>query len=378
MTKDPKDPKDPKTTQNLSRRDFLARSALGAGALYGVSAGSHRTGRAQSPERQLGIALVGLGNYATNQLAPALQQTRLCRLAGIVTGTPAKAGRWKQQYGIPERNVYDYESFDRIAENPEIDIVYVVLPNSMHAEYTIRAARAGKHVICEKPMSVSVSEAEEMIAACRRADRQLAIGYRLHFEPYNLEMKRLGQQRVFGPVKLINSQFGFPLRNRSAWRLHHAMAGGGPLMDVGIYCIQAARYVTGEEPTAITAQEVKTEPEIFQDVEETLTWQMEFPSGCLANCGTSYATYTERLECCAERGWFALRPAFGYGPLAGETSEGPLEFPQVAEQAPHMDAIASAILEGKPNPVPGEEGLRDMRIIEAIYRASRTGERVEL
>ncbi len=358
-----------KTNSLLSRREFLGASAAAAATLSGIAA---------QPERRLGIALVGLGNYSTNQLAPALAAARNCRLAGIVTGTPAKAARWREQHGIPEANVYDYETFDRIADNPEIDVVYVVLPNSMHAEFTIRAARAGKHVICEKPMSVTVAEAEEMIAACRQADRQLAIGYRLHFEPYNLEMKRLGQQQVFGPVKLINTQFGFPLRDRSAWRLQHALAGGGPLMDVGIYCIQAARYVTGEEPVAVTAQEVKTEPEIFQGVEETLSWQMEFPSGCLANCATSYATYTERLECCATGGWFQLRPAFGYGPLAGETSQGPLDFPHVREQTAHMDAICRAILDGEPTPVPGEEGLRDMRIIEAIYRAARSGSRVEV
>lgn len=364
--------------EEFSRRGFLGRAAA---ALASLAALTRRSAAATGPQptrRKLGIALVGLGRYSTGQLAPALQHTRHCRLAGIVTGTPEKAERWKQQYGIADENVYDYHNFDQIADNGAIDIVYVVLPNSMHAEFTIRAARAGKHVICEKPMSVSVQEAEAMVAACRDADRQLAIGYRLHFEPYNLEMKRLGQERVYGPVKLINTQFGFPLRDPSAWRLQRSLAGGGPLMDVGIYCLQAARYVTGEEPVAITAQEVKTQPDIYRDVEETLTWQMEFPSGCLANCATSYATYTERLECCAERGWFGLRPAFGYGPLAGETSSGPLDFPQVTEQTLHMDAVASAILQGVPNPVPGEEGLQDMKIIETIYRAAETGGRVGL
>ncbi len=351
--------------RRLSRRDFFVGSAAGLAV-----AGLTRHIRAV-PERQLGVALVGLGYYSTQQLAPALQETRNCRLAGIVTGTPAKARDWKAKYNLPDRCIYDYGNFDSIADNPDIDVVYVVLPNSLHAEYTIRAAKAGKHVICEKPMSVNVDEAEKMIAACKAANRQLAIGYRLHFEPYNLEMARLSREKVFGSVKLIHAQFGFPLRDLSAWRMHHDLAGGGPLMDVGIYCIQACRYVAGEEPIAVTAQEVKTKPELYVDIEETMTWQLEFPSGILANCATSYATYTERLEVCADNGWYQLRPAYGYGPLAGETSKGKLEFPDIREQTLHLDAVAESIMAGAPNPVPGEEGLKDMRIIEAIYRASK-------
>src|SRR5690606_23331209 len=121
-----------------------------------------------------------------------------CYLAGIVTGTPAKEKQWASRYNIPEKNIYNYENFDSIALNPDIDIVYVVLPIFMHKEFTIRAAQAGKHVICEKPMAMNVRECEEMIAACTKANRLLSIGYRLHFEPYNMEMMRLGQQKVFG------------------------------------------------------------------------------------------------------------------------------------------------------------------------------------
>ncbi len=355
----------------LSRRDFIAGTAGLAAAGLTRRALAASTGK-------LGVALVGLGYYATHQLAPALQETKACRLAGVVTGTPSKAREWREKYGIPEDCVYDYDTFDRIADNPDIDIVYVVLPNSMHAEFTIRAAKAGKHVICEKPMAVSVEESERMIAACRAANRQLAVGYRLHFEPYNREIMRLSREKTFGPVRLIHAEFGFPLRDRSAWRLHRKWAGGGPLMDVGIYCIQAARYASGEEPVAVTAQQVKTRPDLYVDVEETLTWQMEFPSGALANCATSYATYTERLEVCAEDGWYRLRPAYGYGPLAGETSAGKLEFPDVREQVSHMDAVAEAILKGEPVPTSGEQGLKDMKIIDAIYRASLNGRREPL
>src|SRR5579875_786765 len=199
----------------------------------------------QKQQGKLGIALVGLGNYATNLLAPALQQTEYCYLAGIVTGTPSKIDAWKNKYNIPDKNIYNYQNFDTIKNNSDIDIVYVVLPNSMHAEYVIRAAQAAKHVICEKPMAITVNECEQMIAACKKADRQLSIGYRLHFEPYNLEMARLGTQKIYGSIKAMSAGFGFPIGDPNQWRLKKAMAGGGPLVDVGIYCIQGFCYTTG-------------------------------------------------------------------------------------------------------------------------------------
>ncbi len=146
-----------------------------------------------------------------------------------------------------QKNIYNYASFDRIADNPDIDIVYVVLPNAMHAEYTIRAARAGKHVLCEKPMATSAKECEAMITACKTANRQLAIAYRLHFEPHNLEAKRLGQRKVFGALRTIEAGFGFIIGDPSQWRLKKALSGGGALMDVGVYALQAARYVSDED-----------------------------------------------------------------------------------------------------------------------------------
>ena len=127
------------------------------------------------PGRKLGIALVGLGGYSKGRLAPALQETQYCRLAGIVTGTPSKADEWMKQYNIPKANVYDYKTFDRIADNKDIDVVYVVLPNSMHEEYVVRAAQAGKHVICEKPMAIFPKACQNMIDACKKANKQLAL-----------------------------------------------------------------------------------------------------------------------------------------------------------------------------------------------------------
>lgn len=328
---------------------------------------------------KLGIALVGLGNYAGGQLAPALQETEHCYLAGIVTGHPAKATKWKKQYSIPDTNIYDYSTFDQIKNNPDIDIVYVVLPNSMHAEYVIRAAEAGKHVISEKPMANSVDDCEKMIDACNKAGKVLSIGYRLHFEPYNLEMARLGQQKVYGNVKKMTAGFGFTIGDPTQWRLKKDLAGGGPLVDLGIYCIQAFCYITGKEPIAVTAQEgPKTDPVKFKEVEQSVTWQFEFPDGCTAEGKCSYSEGMNMVHAEAEKGWFELTSAFNYNGQKGATSDGPLKLPIVNQQARQMDDFALAIKNNRPTPVPGEMGKRDVKFIKAIYEAMQTGKRVAI
>lgn len=360
---------------NLSRRGFNQKLATGLGAvgLFGLPVGGMTQER-----KKLGVALVGLGNYSRGQLAPALLETKNCELRGLVSGSPEKAGQWAEKYNVPEKNIYNYQNYDQIADNDDIDIVYVVLPNSMHAEYTIRAAQAGKHVLCEKPMAVSVEECRQMIDASNKADRKLSIGYRLHFEPHNQEAARLGQQKVFGDVKLIEANFGFKIGDPTQWRLKKALAGGGALMDVGIYCIQASRYVTGEEPLTVTAQEYKTDPVKFAEVDETMSFQLTFPSGAVATCNTSYATSTHGLYVGATDGWFSLKPAYTYGPIHGETKDGKMDFPQVNHQAIQMDSFSSSILEDKANKATGEEGLRDLKVIEGIFEAIRTGSPVEL
>jgi len=333
----------------------------------------------QKQKGKLGIALVGLGNYATNQLAPALQQTEHCYVAGIVTGTPSKIDTWKSKYSIPDANVYNYQNFDSIKDNKDIDIVYVVLPNSMHAEYVIRAANAGKHVISEKPMAMNVKECDEMIAACKKAGKMLSVGYRLHFEPFNLEMARLGTKKVYGNIKKMSAGFGFTAGDPNQWRLKKPLSGGGPLVDLGIYCIQGFCYTTGLEPVAVTAQEgPKTDPQKFNGVEQSLTWQMEMPGGIICEGKASYSENLNYLRAEAEKGVFELRPAFNYGGQKGNTPEGAMNFPQVNQQAKQMDDFAMAIKNNRPTPVPGEMGKRDVRIIEAIYEAMNTGKRVTI
>jgi predicted dehydrogenase len=380
------------TPSSSSRRQFIKCMSLAIPGIHLFSFASAREAFAPgadklvrerpltvSPaQRKLGIALVGLGKYSTEQLAPSLLETKKCRLAGIVTGSPEKAVAWKKKYEIPDTHVYNYENFDSIKDNPDIDIVYVVLPNAMHAEYSIRAAKAGKHVICEKPMAVTVDECEEMIAASREAGKLLSIGYRLHFEPYNLAMAEFGQNRTFGEVKKIIAKDGMDIEP-NGWRLNKKLAGGGPLMDVGIYCVQAALYTSGELPITITAKEgKKTDMTRFKEVEQSMKWTMEFPSGLVAECETSYAQEMNLLRAEAEEGWFQLEPAYEYSGIKGKASDGPLEFPQVRQQALQMDDFANCVMNNKKSKVPGEMGLRDVKILQAIYDAARTGKKIRL
>lgn len=364
-----------------SRRKFIYNAgitALGLPLLSSLSVcNSSKENKKGMNEKKLGVALVGLGSYATGQLAPGLLQTEHCYLAGIVTGTPSKIPVWKEKYNIPDKNIYNYENFDSIKDNPDIDIVYVVLPNSMHAEYTIRAAEAGKHVICEKPMALNVEDCDKMIAACKKANKFLSIGYRLHFDPYNLEMVRLSKEKVYGDIKKMSAGFSF-VAPKGIWRLNKKYSGGGPLMDLGVYCLQGVMYTTGMEPVAITAQTFAiSDKEKFIDVEETLNFQMEMPNGIVAECRTSYSENANFLHADAEKGWFELKPAFSYSGLNGTTSDRKIiDYPKLSQQAKQMDGIALAIKNDKQSIVSGEMGRRDVKIIEAIYEAMNTGKRI--
>ena len=368
-----------------SRRDFIRTSALAAaGAPYvnGLIPGqATRPGSAERrDDRKLGFALVGLGGLSTNQIAPALQKTKNCKLAAIVTGTPAKAAKWKEKYGLADRSIYTYDTMNRMADNPDIDVVYVVTPNSLHAEHTIKAAKAGKHVLCEKPMEVSSEKCQAMIAACKAAGRQLAIGYRCRFEPHHKEVERIAQQKELGDVRIIESGFGFGIGDPTQWRLKRALAGGGPLMDVGIYSIQSAEMIAGQYPIAVTAMETKTDPVKFKEVEETMTFELKFANNISAYCTTTYKVNgINRTTAFADKGSFGLTPAFNYDGIKGWRSDSkPLTYESVDQFATEMDDFANCILTGKPTSVPGEMGLRDVRTMMAIYESARTGRTIRL
>ena len=367
----------------FKRRDFLKKTALGFGAFVGAPAFSFLSHYAQygySEEKKLGIALVGLGNYATNKLAPAFEHTKYCHLAAVATGTPAKEKEWIDKYDIPKANVYNYENFDQIADNEEIDIIYVVLPNSMHGDYVIRAAQAGKHVICEKPFDISVKKAAAAVEACEKAGVLLQIGYRCRYDPYHMELMRIAQEKPLGDIKLIRSEMSFYGVNGSNWRYtDRNLAGGGALMDVGVYAIQGARYATGMEPISVSANSFRTFPNKMDGMEETIVFTMQFPGDIAATLCSSYAARNDFIEVAAEQGNYGLKPAYGYAPAQGYIQNEKMDFPHYNQQAVQMDAFAKNILDGTPVVADGEMGLQDMRIIEAIYKsAKKGGKRVQI
>jgi predicted dehydrogenase len=356
------------------RRQFLASSAaLAAAPLFTGVAGSALG--AAAPDKKLGVALVGLGRLSTNQIAPALQKTRNCRLAGIVTGTPSKAAEWKAKYNIPDKNIYDYKSMKDMAKNKDIDIVYVVTPNALHLEHALAAAAAGKHVYCEKPMEISVDRCQQMIDGVKKAGKMLGVGYRCQFDPNHLECVRLAKEKVLGEVKAIDANFGFAIGDPSEWRLKRDLAGGGPLMDVGIYCLQTARMLTGEEPVWISASTVTTDPVKFKEVEESVMWQAKFPSGVIVNSMSTYnANGFQGFRAATTKGWFGMDPAYYYGGNRGRRSDGPeINIPVPDQFQIELEDFADCIINKRQTRVSGEMGLTDVKYLMAIYDSAKKG-----
>lgn len=339
-------------------------------------------------QKRLGVAVVGLGHLSLDQILPGFGQSAHMRLAALVSGQRDKARVVAARYGVAESHIYDYGNFDRLRDNPDVDVVYIVLPNNMHAEFTVRAAQAGKHVLCEKPMATNVADAQRMIDACRQAQRQLMIAYRCQYLPEHRALIDMAQQRTMGRVRVIEAVNGQNNADNGQWRHIKAMAGGGSLPDVGIYCLNAARYITGEEPFEVMARmtQPKDDPR-FREVEDICSFTLGFPSGVVANCTAGYSFHENRqLRVMADDGWFGMDPAFAYGNLAvisqrksGQTdAQEQRRFPPMNQFAREMDAFAEAIRSGKEIRTPGEEGLRDLKLIEAIYRAAESGGVVRL
>lgn len=368
-----------------SRRKFLQKLTVPfiAMPILGLAKSScnenHKSGSNDGPV--LRVAIMGLGSYGT-RVADAMKACTNARLVGAISGTPSKLKDWQGKYNIPEKNCYNYENFDNLKNNPDIDAVYIITPNALHHNQVIRVAKAGKQVICEKPMAVNAKEGQEMIDACKKAGVKLLVGYRMHFEPKTLEIVRMRKQGELGKPMFFQGLCGFKIGNPAQWRLNKQLAGGGALMDIGIYAINGSRYMIGEEPVWVTAQESKTNPILFKkDVDETIQFQLGFPGGAVASClSTYYMNNLDRFFLTGENGFAELSPATGYGPIKGRTNKGELTHPHVTHQTVQMDEMAAIILEGRQPvvPVDGEEGLKDLKIIDAIYLAVKTGKKVDL
>jgi predicted dehydrogenase len=366
-----------------SRRKFLHKVSASAAILSGLPMmNSMASDVSLVPQgKVLRVALMGLGSYAT-RVANAMKDCKRAKLVGAISGTPQKLKDWQSRYNIPEKNCYNYENFDQIKNNPDIDAVYVITPNALHKPYAIRVAQAGKHVISEKPMATNAKEAQEMVDACKKANVKLLVGYRMHFEPKTLEIIRQRKEGAFGKILFFDGQSGFIIGDPNQWRLNKELAGGGAMMDIGIYSINGSRYMIGEDPIWVTAQETKTNPVKFKEgVDETILFQMGFPGGAVASCLSTYSMNNlDKFFLNGDKGFAELQPATGYGPIQGRTSSGELNFPHVTHQTFQMDEMAAIIFDNKKPivPVDGEEGVKDMKIIDAIFRAVKSGKREEL
>ena len=341
-----------------------------------------------APERRVGFAVVGLGHLTLNEILPAFGHCKHARPVALVSGDADKMRKVAAQYGIKASSCYSYQTYDQLKDNPEVEAIYIVLPNSMHHEYTLRGAKAGKHILCEKPMANSVKECEEMIAACAKAGKKLMVAYRIQYEPLNRQAQKLVRDKAYGTVKMIQAMNCQNQAHDQQWRHQKALAGGGSLPDVGLYCLNTTRFLLGEEPIEVTAHIHSTPGDArFKEVEENVSFTLRFPSGVLAQCMSGYGSFNNKsYTVYAETGTINMDPAFQYRGLHQERLHAP-DGQQVKETpnnpdkdqfALEMDHFAQCIRQNQTPYTPGEEGLQDQRIMEAIYQSARENKTVKL
>jgi predicted dehydrogenase len=379
-------------TTSLAQSSSALPNAQEAVQLSQIHGPSEQDEKAPGPflagDERTGFAIVGLGRLSIDQILPAFGGSKYAKPVALVSGDRGKAMKIAVQYGIKPAAVYDYANFERLRENPEVKVIYIVLPNSMHAEYVLRGAKTGKHILCEKPMATSTREAEQMIAACSHAKVKLMIAYRQQYEPHNEELRRLVQQGKLGELKGFVASNSQQQGDPTQWRLKKALAGGGCLPDVGLYCLNASRFLSGQEPVEVFATIYQPKDDTrFKEVEASCSFALKFPSGYIATCTTSYDVHKSaflRME--GTTAWAELSPAFGYHGNKLTWSHlqdgGEIQVtPQIEEKdqfALEMDHFCECIMGDKTPRTPGEEGLRDHRIMEAIYESAASGRVVKL
>ena len=340
------------------------------------------------PNRRVGFAVVGLGRLSLNEILPAFAKSDYCKPVALVSGDRGKALKIAAQYGIAESNITDYAGFEKLKDMAGVDVIYIVLPNGLHREFVVRGAKIGKQILCEKPMANSAAECEEMIAACRQASVKLMIAYRQQYEPMNRTLEKAVRDGKLGKLRSIVASNSQNQGDPTQWRLNKKLAGGGCMPDVGIYCLNAARFLSGEEPEEVFATVIqpKDDPR-FREVEARCEVIARFPGGLTANFTSSYDVHRStflRLE--GSEAFGEMDPAFGYHGTRLRLSK--LEDGKEVEMTPsieekdqfalEMDHMAQCVLNNQQPHTPGEEGLQDQRLVEAIYKSAATGRSVKV
>jgi predicted dehydrogenase len=336
-----------------------------------------------APDARIGFAVVGLGRLALEQILPAFSSCRYARLAGLVSGSPDKRNAVASQYGVPDDAVFGYDEMARLADHSDIQAVYIVTPNGLHLPHVKAAASAGKHVLCEKPMANTSKEAQEIIDVCAEAHVRLMVAYRCQFEVFNSEAARLVRSGALGMARVIEASNTQMQGSGEQWRMRASLAGGGALPDIGLYCLNGARHLLGEEPVEVYAQIVNPpDDDRYREVEETISFMLRFPSGAIANCAASYGAHESKdMRIRLQNGWIDLENAFAYKGQRMRIARRKDDFEIVEEQrlefkdqfALEIDHFAECIREGRDPATPGEEGLRDHLLMEALYRSAREG-----
>ena len=333
---------------------------------------------------KIGYAVVGLGNIARSSVLPAFLNCKKAKLVALVSRDEKKAATLQAKFHAAIAcRTRDYET---CLKNPDVTAVYIATPPGEHEWFTVRAAKAGKHVLCEKPLAATVAQSARMVEACRRHGVLLMTAYRKYFEPASLYLKSLVESGTLGLIDMIHTVFS-ELYNPAiapGWLLDPDFAGGGPMMDLGVYCVNTSRWLAGEDPVEAHAQAWRHDSRRFRRVEEGVTFRLQFPSGLLAQGSSTYsAAMSSFIFVQGSKGWVSLSPAYPYeeerrvtGKIAGRTID--RRFRPMDEFALEIDAFAEAIQENRTVEPDGIAGHRDMIILRAIYKSARTRKPVEI
>ena len=333
---------------------------------------------------RIGYAVVGLGNLARNAILPAFAHSKRSKLVALVSRDPHKAAQLRKKFKAAA--AYNMSDYDQVLAHPEISAVYVVTPPARHEEFTIRAAAARKHVLCEKPLAATAAQSARMVAACRQSGVLLMTAYRKYFEPSAVYLRSLVTSGALGRLDMIHTSFS-EIHNPSVapnWLLDASLAGGGPMMDLGVYCVNTSRWLAGEDPAEAVAQSWCHDHARFKNMEEGVSFRLNFPSGLIVQGSSTYSSaISSFIFIQGTKGWVFLSPAYTYederrvtGKIAGRLID--KRFKALDEFALELDAFSAAIRNRKPIEPDGVQGHRDMLILRAIYESACTRQPVPI